>query len=248
MRGKNKDGKFQSPFSPTKWDDAFTGGNSWHYSWSVFHDTQGLIDLMGGNKEFLNMLDSAFIMPPIFEESYYGDMINEIREMQIMNMGQYAHGNQLIQHMVYLYNHASEPWKSQYWSREVMNKLYSATPDGYCGDQDNGQTSALYVFTALGFYPVCPGSDQYVIGSPLFDKVTVKLENAKKFEVSSPNNHPSRMYISNMKLNGKNYTKTYLTHKDLLDGAKVDVEMPEAPIKLRGINKSDYPYCFTNEK
>lgn len=248
MRGKNEDGTFQSPFSPTKWGDAFTEGNSWHYTWSVFHDTQGLIDLMGGNKEFVNMLDSVFVMPPIYDESYYGSVIHEIREMQVMNMGQYAHGNQPIQHMVYLYNYASEPWKSQYWAREVMDKLYSATPDGYCGDEDNGQTSAWYVFSALGFYPVCPGSDQYVMGSPLFDKVTVRLKNGNKFEINAPNNHASRRYISSLKLNGENYTKTYLTHQDLLDGAKVDVELSETPNKGRGVNKSDYPYSFTNEK
>ena len=248
MRGKNKDGTFQSPFSPTKWGDAFTEGNSWHYTWSVFHDTQGLIDLMGGNKEFVNMLDSVFVMAPVFDESYYGGVIHEIREMQIMNMGQYAHGNQPIQHMVYLYNYASEPWKSQYWAREVMDKLYSATPDGYCGDEDNGQTSAWYVFSALGFYPVCPGSDQYVVGSPLFDKVTVNLENGNKFVIDAGKNHPSRRYISNMKLNGEDYSKTYLTHKDLMDGAKIDVELSETPNKTRGINKSDYPYSFSNEK
>ena len=248
MRGRNEDGSFQSPFSPTKWGDAFTEGNSWHYTWSVFHDTQGLIDLMGGNKEFVTMLDSVFITPPIFDDSYYGHVIHEIREMQIMNMGQYAHGNQPIQHMVYLYNYAGEPWKTQYWAREVMDKLYTAAPDGYCGDEDNGQTSAWYVFSALGFYPVCPGSDQYIVGSPLFSKVTVTLENGKSFEVNAPNNHPSRRYISTMKLDGENYTKNYLTHEDLMNGAKIDIEMAETPNENRGIKASDYPYSFTNEE
>jgi predicted alpha-1,2-mannosidase len=142
MRGKNKDGSFQSPFNPLKWGDAFTEGNSWHYSWSVFHDIEGLKNLMGGNAMFVAMLDSVFKMPPLFDESYYGGVIHEIREMQIMNMGQYAHGNQPIQHMLYLYNYAGQPWKSQHWIREAMDKLYKPTPDGYCGDEDNGQTSA----------------------------------------------------------------------------------------------------------
>jgi predicted alpha-1,2-mannosidase len=248
MRGKNEDGNFQSPFSPTKWGDAFTEGNSWHYTWSVFHDTQGLIDLMGGNKEFVTMLDSVFITPPIFDDSYYGHVIHEIREMQIMNMGQYAHGNQPIQHMVYLYNYAGEPWKSQFWAREVMDKLYTAAPDGYCGDEDNGQTSAWYVFSALGFYPVCPGSDQYVMGSPLFNKVTVTLENGNQFEINAPNNHPLRRYISTMKLNGKDYTKNYLTFQDLMKGAKIDLKMSESPNKQRGVETSDYPYSFSNEE
>ena len=152
MRGKNKDGSFQSPFNPFKWGDAFTEGNSWHYTWSVFHDVEGLVRLMGGREKFVDKLDSVFTLPPVFDESYYKSVIHEIREMQIAGMGQYAHGNQPIQHMIYLYDYAGAPWKTQYWSREVMNRLYRATPDGYCGDEDNGQTSAWYVFSALGFY------------------------------------------------------------------------------------------------
>lgn len=170
MRGKNKDGSFQSPFNPFKWGDAFTEGNSWHYSWSVFQDINGLVGLMGGKNKFVNKLDSVFSMPPVFDASYYGSVIHEIREMQIANMGQYAHGNQPIQHMIYLYNYAGQPWKAQYWVRETMNRMYKATPDGYCGDEDNGQTSAWYVFSSLGFYPVTPATDQYVIGAPLFKK------------------------------------------------------------------------------
>lgn len=247
MRGRNKDGSFQSPFSPFKWGDAFTEGNSWHYTWSVFHDPQGLIDLMGGNKEFVGMLDSVFIMPPVFDDTYYGGVIHEIREMQIMNMGQYAHGNQPIQHMIYLYNYAAEPWKAQYWAREVMDKLYNPNPDGYCGDEDNGQTSAWYVFSALGFYPVCPGTDEYVIGSPLFEKVTIHLENGKKVEINAPGNTHDTRYIQDIKVNGKNYTKNYFTHGDLMNGATIDFTMSDTPNKERGVNKSDFPYSFSNE-
>ncbi|HBG41174.1 MAG TPA: alpha-mannosidase [Porphyromonadaceae bacterium] len=247
MRGRNKDGSFQSPFSPTKWGDAFTEGNSWHYTWSVFHDPQGLIDLMGGKREFVHMLDSVFLMPPVFDDSYYGGVIHEIREMQIMNMGQYAHGNQPVQHMIYLYNYAGEPWKAQYWLREVMHKLYSPNPDGYCGDEDNGQTSAWYVFSALGFYPVCPGSNEYVIGSPLFNKMTVHLENGNKIEINAGNNDFSRRYISDLKLNGKSYSKNFFTHEDLTKGAKIDIRMSESPNKNRGTQKADFPYSFSNE-
>ncbi|MEA4978427.1 MAG: glycoside hydrolase family 92 protein, partial [Petrimonas sp.] len=247
MRGKNKDGTFQSPFSPTKWGDAFTEGNSWHYTWSVFHDPQGLIDLMGGNKEFVNMLDSVFKMPPVFDDSYYGFPIHEIREMQIMNMGQYAHGNQPIQHMVYLYNYAGEPWKAQYWAREVMDRLYTPAPDGYCGDEDNGQTSAWYVFSAMGFYPVCPGSDEYILGSPLFEKMTVHFENGKSLQINSPGNSKSKRYISDFKLNGKAYTKNYVKHQDLMNGATIDIQLSDQPNKTRGTKKSDFPYSFSNE-
>ena len=248
MRGRNKDGSFQSPFSPTKWGDAFTEGNSWHYTWSVFHDPQGLIDLMGGNKSFVQMLDSVFVMPPLFDDSYYGGVIHEIREMQIMNMGQYAHGNQPIQHMIYLYNYAGEPWKAQYRVREVMDKLYTPHPDGYCGDEDNGQTSAWYVFSSLGFYPVCPGSDQYVIGSPLFKKMTVHLENGNKIEINAPDNGHTKRYISSVKFNGKSHTRNYFTHGDLMKGAKIDFSMTDKPNRSRGIHKSDAPYSFSNHK
>ncbi len=202
---------------------------------------------MGGQHEFVNMLDSVFKMPPIFDDSYYGFPIHEIREMQIMNMGQYAHGNQPIQHMVYLYNYAGEPWKSQYWAREVMEKLYTPNPDGYCGDEDNGQTSAWYVFSAMGFYPVCPGGDEYVLGSPLFEKMTIHLENGKKIEVNSPGNNKTTRYIDEYKINGKLSTKNFVTHDDLMNGAVIDIKMSDTPNMKRGIDKADYPYSFSNE-
>ena len=246
MRGKNKDGKFQTPFNPLKWGDAFTEGNSWHYTWSVFHDVQGLIDLMGGKETFVSMLDSVFSVPPVYDESYYRRVIHEIREMEIMNMGNYAHGNQPVQHMIYLYNYAGQPWKAQYWLREVMNRLYMPTPDGYCGDEDNGQTSAWYVFTALGFYPVCPGSNQYVLGVPYFQKATLTLENGKKIEITAPKNSDENRYIQKMTYNGKNYTKNYLDHFELLKGARLGYEMGSQPATNRGVNDSDFPYSFSN--
>lgn len=248
MRGRNKDGKFQTPFSPLKWGDAFTEGNSWHYTWSVFHDVQGLIDLMGGKEIFVSMLDSVFSVPPIFDDSYYRGVIHEIREMEIMNMGNYAHGNQPIQHMIYLYNYAGEPWKAQYWLREVMTRLYFPTPDGYCGDEDNGQTSAWYVFTALGFYPVCPGSNQYVLGAPYFPKVTITLENGKKIEIVAPKTSDENRYIRKMSYNGKNYTKNYLDHFELLKGARLLFDMSDQPMKGRGIKDSDFPYSFSRNE
>lgn len=247
MRGKNEDGTFQTPFNPLKWGDAFTEGNSWHYTWSVFHDPQGLIDLMGGKAEFNQMMDSVFNVPPLFDESYYGGVIHEIREMQIMNMGNYAHGNQPIQHMIYMYNWSGEPWKAQYWLREVMDKLYSATPDGYCGDEDNGQTSAWYVFSALGFYPVCPGTDEYIVGSPLFKSVTLNLSNGKQIVIKADNNSKANRYISSMIVNGKKQSKNYLTHDVLTKGAKINFKMASQPNKNRGTQQSDAPYSFSNE-
>lgn len=246
MRGRNLDGKFQSPFSPLKWGDAFTEGNSWHYSWSVFHDPQGLIDLMGGKKSFVTMLDSVFAVPPVFDDSYYGQVIHEIREMTVMNMGNYAHGNQPIQHMIYLYDYAGQPWKTQYWLREVMNRMYTPTPDGYCGDEDNGQTSAWYVFSALGFYPVCPGTDEYAVGAPLFKKATLHFENGNRLVIDAPDNSDRNRYIRSLDFNG-NYTKNYLKHGDLLKGGTIRCHMDAQPNLQRGTAEADAPYSFSKE-
>ena len=248
MRGRNRSGAFMSPFSPLKWGDAFTEGNSWHYTWSVFHDPQGLVDLMGGPDGFVQMLDSVFNVPPLFDDSYYGGIIHEIREMQVMNMGNYAHGNQPVQHMIYLYDYAGQPWKAQYWLREVMNRLYNNRADGYCGDEDNGQTSAWYVFSALGFYPVCPGTDQYVMGAPLFRKAVLRFENGKLFTIEAPENGPGNRYIRSASLNGEKYTKNYLTHGNLLQGGKLQVKMDRVPNKKRGIAPEDFPYSFSTER
>ena len=245
MKGRNKDGTFTDPFNPFKWGDAFTEGNTWHYTWSVFHDVQGLINLMGGAPTFVSMLDSVFIMPPTFDESYFGRVVHEIREMQIINMGQYAHGNQPIQHMPYLYNYAGQPWKSQYWTRQIMNRLYKPIPEGYCGDEDNGQTSAWYVFSALGFYPVCPGTNQYVIGSPLFDKVAISLENGNTLDIHAHHNAPERVYIDQCKFNGKPYSDNFLEHNLLQQGGKLEFFMSSAPNKARGIAPHNAPFSLT---
>ena len=245
MRGKNQDGKFQSPFNPFKWGDAFTEGNSWHYTWSVFHDINGLMNLMGGKKRFAAKLDSVFTLPPIFDDSYYGGVIHEIREMQIADMGQYAHGNQPIQHMIYLYDYADQPWKTQYWVRETMNKLYKATPDGYCGDEDNGQTSAWYLFSAMGFYPVTPASDQYALGAPLFKKITLNLENGKKVSINAASNSAENKYINTMTVNGKPYDKNWLSHSALMQGETINFIMSAQPNKNRGIKQEDEPFSVS---
>ncbi|MDD4991037.1 MAG: GH92 family glycosyl hydrolase [Paludibacter sp.] len=245
MRGKNEDGTFQSPYNPLKWGDAFTEGNGWHYTWSVFHDINKLKSLMGGEKVFAGMLDSVFALPPIFDNSYYGGTIHEIREMQIMNMGNYAHGNQPIQHMIYLYDYARQPWKTQYWAREVMDKLYLPTPDGYCGDEDNGQTSAWYIFSSLGFYPVCPGTNQYIVGSPMVQKATISLENGKKIVIDAFGNNKDNRYIQSLLVNKKPYTLNYLDFSEMQKGQTLLFNMDNKPNMSRGISLRDLPYSYS---
>jgi len=245
MCGRKENGEFNEPLNPFKWGGDFTEGNSLHYTWAVFHDPQGLINLMGGKEIFTQMLDTVFSLPPVFDDSYYGFTIHEIREMQIANMGNYAHGNQPIQHMIYLYNYSGEPWKAQYWARETMTRMYTPAPDGYCGDEDNGQTSAWYVFSALGFYPVCPGSGQYALGSPLFKNVKLHLPNGKTVDIQANNNNPENVYVKSLKLNGKNYTHNYLEIETLKKGAKLLFEMDDKPNMQRGTESGDFPYSMT---
>lgn len=246
MVGKDNKGVFNPNFDAVDWSGEFCEGNSWHWSFCVFHDPQGLINLMGGKKEFNAMMDSVFVIPGKLGMESRG-MIHEMREMQVMNMGQYAHGNQPIQHMVYLYNYSSEPWKAQYWIREIMNKLYTAGTDGYCGDEDNGQTSAWYVFSALGFYPVCPGTDEYIIGTPLFKSAKLHLENGKTITIKADNNQLDNRYIKEMKVNGKSQTRNFLTHDQLIKGANIQFQMSPVPNKQRGTTEKDVPYSLSFE-
>ncbi|MCF7567846.1 GH92 family glycosyl hydrolase [Sabulilitoribacter arenilitoris] len=247
MRGKNEDGSFQTPFNPLKWGDAFTEGNSLHYTWSVFHDTQGLIDLMGGKDNFVAKLDEVFEMPPDFDASYYGFTIHEIREMQIANMGNYAHGNQPIQHMIYLYNHANASYKAQKKVRDVLTKLYSATPDGYCGDEDNGQTSAWYVYSALGFYPVTPSVNQYVIGSPLFKKATLHLENGNTFRILASNNSKKNVFIESVLLNGKLWNNSFVNFEDIQNGGHLQFDMNATPNKEWASKLKNTPFSMSKD-
>ena len=246
MCGREEQGAFNADFVPENWSGEFCEGNSWHWSFCVFHDPAGLSKLMGGRDEMTEMMDSVFVLP-----SYLGlrsrGMIHEMREMQVMDMGQYAHGNQPIQHMVYLYNWTGQPWKAQYWTREIMDKLYNPNADAYCGDEDNGQTSAWYVFSAMGFYPVCPGTKQYAMGSPLFQKILVKLENGKTIQIEAPNNNKQTRYVNDVKVNGKSVSRTWLEHDELTKGATIKFQMSSKPNKKRGTDEKDAPYSFAQE-
>jgi predicted alpha-1,2-mannosidase len=246
MAGKNSKGEFRPDFNPIAWGGDFTEGNSWHYSWSALHDPNGLVNLMGGKKPFVKMLDSIFVMPPVFDETAYGQVIHEIREMQIMNFGQYAHGNQPIQHAIYLYNWGGEPWKTQYWIRQVMDRLYRPTPDGYCGDEDNGQTSSWYLYSAMGFYPVCPVTGEHAIGSPLFRKMGITMESGKKLILSAPDNNSEKVYIDDIKVNGVSYSKNFFDFNTIQNGGNIQFNMSERPNTSRGVELKDAPYSVSN--
>jgi predicted alpha-1,2-mannosidase len=245
MRGRGLDGEWTKNFDPIEWGGPFTEGNSWHYTWSVFQDTQGLINLMGGDQNFTAKLDSVFSEPNKVKVGTYGGMIHEMTEMVMANLGQYAHGNQPIQHMVYLYNYAGQPWKAQFRARDVMYKLYNATENGYPGDEDQGQTSSWYVLSALGMYSVTPGTGEYVLGSPMFKKTTLNLENGKKFVIEAPANDKNHVYIQSASLNGSNYSKNFLTHADLLKGGVLKLEMSDKPNQQRGLGAEDKPFSLT---
>jgi predicted alpha-1,2-mannosidase len=242
MRGKDKNGQWKAAFDPTEWGGPYTEGNAWHWQWSVFHDIQGLINLMGGKQAFTAKLDSVFSEPNKVNVGSYGGMIHEMTEMVMANMGQYAHGNQPIQHMPYLYNYAGEPWKAQFHTRNIMSKLYNATENGYPGDEDQGQTSSWYVLSAMGFYSVTPGTNQYVMGSPAFKKITINLDNGRKFIIDAPSNSNENVYIKSARLNGKTYDKNFITHTDLVNGGTLKLEMTNTAETHRGTRPSSYPF------
>lgn len=248
MRGRQPDGEWVPNFDPYSWGGPYTEGNAWHWQWSVFHDTQGLINLMGGNENFTARLDSVFSLPSKVNVGAYGQTIHEMTEMVNANMGQYAHGNQPIQHMIYLYNYAGQPWKAQKWSREVMNRLYNATENGYPGDEDQGQMSSWYVLSALGIYSVCPGTDEYVIGSPVFKKATITLENRNKFTVEAVNNSKENVYIQSATLNGKPYSKNFIKHADIMNGGVLRFQMGSQPQTSRGLGVGDQPFSLTKAR
>ena len=248
MRGRGTDGEWAPQFDPAEWGGPFTEGNAWHWQWSVFQDIEGLTKLMGGEQNFTAKLDSVFSEPNRVNVGSYGGMIHEMTEMVMADMGQYAHGNQPIQHMVYLYNYAGQPWKSQYYARKVMSKLYDATENGYPGDEDQGQTSSWYVLSALGFYSVTPGTDQYALGSPVFKKTTISLENGKKFIIEAPENTAENVYIKSATLNGKTYTANFIRHSDLVNGGVLKLDMSPKPEMKRGLSAADKPFSLSQAK
>jgi predicted alpha-1,2-mannosidase len=248
MRGRDAEGRWSEPFDPVDWGGAYTEGCAWHWQWSVFHDVAGLIELMGGDEKFIEKLDAVFTQPNEYKVGTYGAPIHEMREMALAEMGQYAHGNQPIQHMPYLYCYAGEPWKSQQHVRRILKKLYSADENGLPGDDDQGQTSAWYVMSALGFYSVCPGTDQYVLGSPLFEEATISLKNGKQFVIHAAGNSDENCYIQSARLNGQAWPHNFLRHQDIVAGGRLELLMGPAPNRTRGIERDDRPFSISADK
>ena len=248
FRGRDADGSWTEPFSAIKWGGPYTEGNAWHYIWSVFHDVDGLIRLFGSEQKFCEKIDSVFSVPNTVDPGWYGGKIHEMVEMENANMGQYAHGNQPIQHMTYLYSYAGQPWKTQYWVRQIMSRLYNSTPDGFPGDEDQGGMSSWYVLSALGIYAVTPGTNQYVIGSPIFRKATITMENGKKFVIEAKDNNLDNCYIQSGTLNGKNLDKNFITYDDMWNGGILSFQMGPQPNKQRNNTTASAPYSVSTSK
>ncbi len=221
----------------------FTESSAWQYLWHVPYDVKGLVDLMGGRKEFLSKLDSLFTMTPYESgKSQYAPLRSKI--------GQYVHGNEPVHHVAYLFNYAGEPWKTQKWVNQVRNEMYGTGPDGLCGNDDMGQMSAWYIFSSIGFYPVAPGQNVFVIGTPLFAEITLKLDDyfdSKEFTVKADDISSENIYIQSATLNEKPYTKTWITHNDIVDGGTLTFKMGPEPNEQWGIKHEDAPPSMSNK-
>ena len=241
VRAKMKNGSWKTPFSLLDThDQGFIEGNSWNYSFYVPHDVKGLIGQMGGDTQFTQRLDSIFTMH--LPDEFFENTEDVTREGLL---GNYVHGNEPSHHIPYLYAWTSQPWKTQYWVREIMNRMYLNSIDGLCGNDDCGQMSAWYIFSAMGFYPVCPGSNEYVLGAPYFPYMKVKVDENKHLVIKADKVSDKNRYVKSIKLNGKPYTKAYITYNDIKDGAELEFEMTSKPNKKRIFTDEDKPYSLS---
>jgi predicted alpha-1,2-mannosidase len=234
VRGRMSDDEWRTPFSPfaaRHMKDDFSEGNAWQYTWLVPHDVEELIDLLGGEKKFIEKLDSLFVAQ--------GDMGAEASSDITGLIGQYAHGNEPSHHITYLYGYVGQPWKTAEKVRYILDSLYTDKPDGICGNEDVGQMSSWYIFSSIGFYPVNPANGKYVIGSPIFDKVTLHLPRGKAFTITTKNNSAENIYIQEITLNGNKYNKAFITYRDIMNGGDMVIIMGNKPGSGWGIEKSD---------
>lgn len=242
-RARRSDGSWKEDFNLyDTHGQGFIEGNSWNYSMYVPHDPEGLIDLMGGDKEFVARLDRLFT--EYLPDEYFAQTEDVTREGLL---GMYVHGNEPSHHVPYLYMWTSEPWKTQYWVREIMDRMYRPVVDGLCGNDDCGQMSAWYIFTAMGFYPVCPGTDQYVLGAPYLPYMKVNLGENRMLEIKAPAVSSKNRYVHGVKLNGKPWVKAYVSYDDLKNGATLEFDMRSKPNKARRFAAQDKPYSLSRE-
>jgi predicted alpha-1,2-mannosidase len=218
MRGRKSDGSWIEPFDPLAWGGVYTEGNAWQWLWSVQQDIPGLMDLMGGKEAFVKKLDELFTTTTAFHVGGYGSVIHEMTEAKLEDMGQYAHINEPVHHVAYLYDYAGQPWKTQRLIHTIEDRLYRTGPDGWLGDEDTGQMSSWYIFSALGFYPVNPGQPIYALGSPLFDRATVHLDNGKSFTVEALRKAHADVYVQSATLNGKALDRPWISHEEIVQG------------------------------
>jgi predicted alpha-1,2-mannosidase len=250
FRGRRSDGTWRTAdpeFDARAWGYEFTEGNAWHYAAAVTTDPEGMSRLAGGRARFAQKLDAIFAAPAEFRVGSYGQVIHEMREAQAAGMGQYAHSNEPLHSLIYMYNYLGQPAVTARRVRQVLTRLYDSgvgTGRGYLGDEDNGQMSAWYLFSALGFYPAAPGHAEYVIGAPLFQRAVLHLENGKLFTVSAPENSSKNVFVQRARLNGMPYTKSYLSHSDIVAGGLLELEMGPAPSSW-GTGEHDAPSSIT---
>ena len=243
MRGKRSDGSWSEPFEPLAWGGPYVEGNAWQWLWSVQHDPHGLIELLGGREGAARKLDEFLTMPGTTVVGGYGHVIHEMREVEHAKMGQYAHINEPDHHVLFFYDYVGQPWKTQQAVRRVMDELYD--PNGMVGDEDTGEMSAWYVFNAAGFYPFCPGTPYYLIGSPLFEETAIRLANGKTFTVRARDNKPENRFIQSALLNGQPFTKTWLAHDIITSGGLIEFQMGPKPNEKWGSAPGDQPpNCF----
>ena len=242
VRARKSDGSWKTPFSILNTHgEGFIEGNSWNYSFYVPHDVKGLIKQMGGEKQFTQRLDSIFTMH--LPDEFFEHTEDVTREGI---MGNYVHGNEPSHHIAYLYAWTEQPWKTQYWVREIMNRMYLNSIDGLCGNDDCGQMSAWYIFSSMGFYPVCPGSNQYILGAPYFPYMKVKVGDNKYLTIKADKVSDKMRYVKSVKLNGKPYTKAYINYDDIKDGAELVFEMSSKPNKNRLFKGNEKPYSMSD--
>jgi predicted alpha-1,2-mannosidase len=226
LRGKKADGSWLEPFDAFQWGSPYVEGSAWQHRWDVPHDLAGLMAAMGGKERAVEALDKMLALPATFHVGVYGQEIHEMSEMAAVDFGQYAQSNQPVHHLLYIFALAGRADRTQYWVRRTMAELY--TPDTFPGDEDTGSMAAWYLLGAMGFYPVCPGKAEYVIGSPLFDRITLRMPGGKTTVIEARGQGPKAVYISRLEVNGKTHTSPVLTHEEIVGGAQLNFEMSAA--------------------